>query len=150
MEALKKLDKRKIKPKIIGSNKERIVMINVAESSLDLLRSKKTLTIHQYYTALRYRRIWEKSKIGTFTCDFNKVGRSRWNDMAVDRIDAIFRLSKIHEYIGDFAFELLYKVCVLDHNLKEITSIYNFPKGYAGNRLREAIEELKKYFEKTY
>ena len=49
MEAIKAEDRRKIKPKFIGTKKEkargqgRIVMINVAESSLDILRSKKVL-----------------------------------------------------------------------------------------------------------
>ena len=77
MEVLKKLDRRKIKPKFIGTKEQKakgqgkVVMINVAESSLDLLRSKKVLNTVQYYTALRFRRLWEKSRIGSYTANFN-------------------------------------------------------------------------------
>ena len=80
MTTLKPEDKRKIKPKFIGSKKEkargqgRVVMINVAESSLDILKAKKVLSILQYYTALKFRRLWEKSRIGSYTSNFEKIG----------------------------------------------------------------------------
>ena len=51
MTAIKAEDKRKIKPKFLGSKKEkargqgRVVMINVTESSLDILRSKIASTL---------------------------------------------------------------------------------------------------------
>ena len=69
--------------------------------------------------------------------------------MAEDRIDAIYKLSRSHTWLGDFAFQLMYRVCVEDFNLKEISAIYQFKKGYAGDRLREATEELKKFFDQA-
>jgi len=149
MEVIEKLDKRKLKPRIVGSNKDRVVMINITESSLDLLKSKKVLNVYQYYTALRYRRIWEKSRIGSFTCDFNRIGDGKWNDMAIDRIDAIYKLSQINGYLGFYTSELLYKVCIQDFNLKELSIVYQMPRAYAGHRLREAINELQSFFDKN-
>ncbi len=157
MEILKKEDRRKIKPKFIGTKEQkakgqgRVVMINVAESSLDILRSKKVLNNVQYYTALKLRRIWEKSRIGSYTSNFNKVGDiNGWNDMAVDRIDAIYKLSRLHTWVGDYAFQLLYKICVEDHTIKEVSAMYQVDRVYLGKRLREAIEELKKFFDQSY
>ena len=96
MEAIKPEDKRKIKPRFIGTKKEkakgqgRVVMINVSESSLDTLRSKKVLSNVQYFTALKFRRLWEKSRIGSYTSNFHKVGEMNgWNDMAVERVESI-------------------------------------------------------------
>lgn len=157
MEVLKKLDRRKIKPKFIGSKEQkakgqgRVVMINVAESSLDILRSKKVLNNVQYYTALKLRRLWEKSRIGSYTSNFNKVGDiNGWNDMAVDRIDSIYKLSRLHTWVGDYAFQLLYKICVEDHTIKETSAMYQVDRVYLGKRFREAIEELKKFFDQSY
>ena len=156
MEVLKKLDRRKIKPKFIGTKEQKakgqgkVVMINVAESSLDILRSKKVLNTVQYYTALRFRRLWEKSRIGSYTANFNSIGGGNaWQSMAEDRIDAIYKLSRSHTWLGNFSFQLMYRVCVEDFNLKEISAIYQFKKGYAGDRLREAAEELKKFFDQA-
>ena len=123
MESLKKEDRRKIKPKFIGSKEQkakgqgRLVMINVAESSLDILRSKKVLNNVQYYTALKLRRLWEKSRIGSYTSN---------------------------------AFHLLYKICIEDHTIKEASAIYQVDRVYLGKRLREAIEELKKFLDQSY
>jgi len=157
MEILKKEDRRKIKPKFIGTKEQkakgqgRVVMINVAESSLDILRSKKVLNNVQYYTALKLRRLWEKSRIGSYTSNFNKVGDiNGWNDMAVDRIDAIYKLSRLHTWVGDYAFQLMYKICVEDHTIKEASAMYQVDRVYLGKRLREAIEELKKFFDQSY
>lgn len=157
MTAIKAEDKRKIKPKFLGSKKEkargqgRVVMINVTESSLDILRSKKVLNTVQYFTALKFRRLWEKSRIGSYTSNFHKIGDANgWNDIAVDRVEAIFKLSRSHTWIGDFAFEILYKVCVEDFTVKELAARYQMHRSYAGNRLREAIEEFKKFLDQTY
>ncbi|QDP58071.1 MAG: hypothetical protein Unbinned4026contig1002_13 [Prokaryotic dsDNA virus sp.] len=157
MEAIKSEDKRKIKPRFIGTKKEkakgqgRVVMINVAESSLDILRSKKVLSIVQYYTALKFRRLWEKSRIGSYTSNFNKVGdMNGWNDMAVDRVEAIYKLSRSHTWLGDFAFQIMYKVCVEDFTVKEVAARFQMHRSYAGQRLREAIDEFRKFLDQSY
>tara|TARA_Y100001972_G_C7505560_1_gene255678 strand:- start:56 stop:529 length:474 start_codon:yes stop_codon:yes gene_type:complete len=157
MTDIKSEDKRKVKPKFIGTKKEkasgqgRVVMINVAESSLDLLKSKKVLSIIQYYTALKFRRLWEKSRIGSYTSNFDRVGEMQgWNDMAVDRVEAIFKLSRSHTWLGDYAFQILYRVCVEDFNIRELASKYQMDRVYAGKRLREAIEEFKKFLDQSY
>ena len=138
MEVLKKLDRRKIKPRFIGTKEEKakgqgkVVMINVVESSLDILRSKKALNNIQYYTALKYRRLWEKSRIGSYTSNFNKIGDiTGWNDIAIDRIDAIYKLSRLHTWLGDYA-------------------IYQVDRSYLGKRFREAVEELKTFLDQSY
>ena len=157
MEAIKPLDKRKIKPKFIGSKKEkargqgRVVMINLTESSLDTLRAKKVLNNVQYYAALKFRRLWEKSRIGSYTSNFHKIGDVHgWNDIAVDRVEAIYKLSRSHTWVGDLAFEILYKICVEDFTVKELAAKYQMHRSYAGKRLREAIEEFKKFLDQTY
>ncbi len=157
MEAIKPEDKRKIKPRFIGSKKEkangqgRVVMINVTESSLDILRSKKVLNNVQYFTALKFRRLWEKSRIGSYTSNFHKVGEmNNWNDMAVDRVESIYKLSRSHTWLGDFAFHLLYRICVEDFTVKEVAAKYQMHRSYAGQRLREAIDEFRKFLDKSY
>ncbi len=157
MEAIKPEDKRKIKPRFIGSKKEkangqgRVVMINVTESSLDILRSKKVLNNVQYFTALKFRRLWEKSRIGSYTSNFHKVGEmNSWNDMAVDRVESIYKLSRSHTWLGDFAFHLLYRICVEDFTVKEVAAKYQMHRSYAGQRLREAIDEFRKFLDKSY
>lgn len=157
MEVLKKLDRRKIKPRFIGTKEEKakgqgkVVMINVVESSLDILRSKKALNNIQYYTALKYRRLWEKSRIGSYTSNFNKIGDiTGWNDIAIDRIDAIYKLSRLHTWLGDYASHLLYKICVDDYTIKEASAIYQVDRSYLGKRFREAVEELKTFLDQSY
>jgi hypothetical protein len=157
MEILKKEDRRNIKPKFIGTKEEkakgqgRVVMINIAESSLDILRSKKVLSIQQYYTALRVRRLWEKSRIGSYTSNFNKIGDIQgWNDMATDRIDAIYKLSKLNLYIGELSSNLLYKICVQDYTIKETAAMHQVDRVYLGKRFRECIDEAQKFFDQTY
>ena len=157
MEAIKAEDRRKIKPKFIGTKKEkargqgRVVMINVAESSLDILRSKKVLSIIQYYTALKFRRLWEKSRIGSYTSNFNKVGdMNGWNDMAVDRVEAIYKLSRSHTWLGDYSFQILYRICVEDFTVKELAAKHQMNRSYAGQRLREAVDEFRKFLDQSY
>tara|TARA_R100001163_G_scaffold29743_1_gene23650 strand:+ start:6073 stop:6546 length:474 start_codon:yes stop_codon:yes gene_type:complete len=157
MTTLKPEDKRKIKPKFIGSKKEkargqgRVVMINVAESSLDILKAKKVLSILQYYTALKFRRLWEKSRIGSYTSNFEKIGDVHgWNDIAVDRVEAIYKLSRSHSWLGDYAFQILYRICVEDFTVKELAAKYQMNRLYAGKRLREAIDEFQKFLDQTY
>tara|TARA_R110000787_G_scaffold261614_1_gene366953 strand:+ start:754 stop:1230 length:477 start_codon:yes stop_codon:yes gene_type:complete len=156
MEILKKEDRRNIKPKFVGSKEQkakgqgRVVMINMSESSLDILRSKKVINTQQYYTALRVRRLWEKSRIGSYTSNFNKVGDiSGWNDMATDRIDAIYKLSRLHKWLGDKAFGLVYKICVEDYTIKETSAMYQVDRVYLGKRFRESIDESQIYFDKN-
>ena len=157
MTTLKPEDKRKIKPKFIGSKKEkargqgRVVMINVAESSLDILKAKKVLSILQYYTALKFRRLWEKSRIGSYTSNVEKIGDVHgWNDIAVDRVEAIYKLSRSHSWLGDYAFQILYRICVEDFTVKELAAKYQMNRLYAGKRLREAIDEFQKFLDQTY
>tara|TARA_R100000951_G_scaffold69551_1_gene58529 strand:- start:170 stop:643 length:474 start_codon:yes stop_codon:yes gene_type:complete len=156
MEDLKKEDRRNIRPKFIGSKEQKakgqgqVVMINMSESSLDILRSKKVVNIQQYYTALRIRRLWEKSRIGSYTSNFNKVGDiSGWNDMATDRIDAIYKLSRLHTWLGDKGFGLVYTVCVEDYTIKETAAMYQVDRVYLGKRFREAIDESQKFFDQS-
>ena len=156
-ENLKTEDKRKVKPRFIGTKKEkargqgRVVMINVAESSLDILRSKKVLNNVQYYTALKYRRLWEKSRIGSYTSNFNKVGdMNGWNDMAVDRVEAIWKLSRSSTWLGEFASLIMYYVCVQDFTIKELAAKYQMSRSYAGERFREAVNEFKKFLDQSY
>ena len=156
MEDLKKEDRRNIKPKFIGTKEEKakgqgkVVMINMSESSLDILRSKKAINIQQYYTALRVRRLWEQSRIGNYTSNFNKVGDiSGWNDMAPDRIDAMYRLSKLNKYIGELASNFLYRICVQDYTIKETSAMYQVDRVYLGKRFREAIDEAQVFFDKN-
>jgi YesN/AraC family two-component response regulator len=157
MEAIKAEDKRKIKPRFIGTKKEkargqgRVVMINVTESSLDTLRSKKVLNNIQYFTALKFRRLWEKSRIGSYTSNFHKVGEMNgWNDMAVDRVEAIYKLSRSHTWLGDYSFQILYRICVEDFTVKELAAKHQMHRSYAGQRLREAIDEFRKFLDQSY
>ena len=152
MEVIKAEDKRKIKPKFIGTKKEkakgqgRIVMMNVAESSLDILRSKKVLNHVQYYTALKYRRLWEKSQIGSYTSNFHKIGDSNgWSDMAVDRVEAIYKLSRANRWLGEYYCEILYYVCVMDFTIKELAAKFQMNRQAAGNKFRNAIDDFKKF-----
>jgi hypothetical protein len=156
MEILKKEDRRNIKPKFIGTKEEKakgqgkVVMINISESSLDILRSKKAINIQQYYTALRVRRLWEKSRIGSYTSNFNKIGDTLvWNDMATDRIDAMFKLSQLNKYIGELASNFLYRICVQDYTIKETSAMYQVDRVYLGKRFREAIDEAQVFFDKS-
>ena len=117
---------------------------------MDILRSKKVINTQQYYTALRIRRLWEKSRIGSYTSNFNKVGDiSGWNDMATDRIDAIYKLSRLHKWLGDKAFGLVYKICVEDYTIKETSAMYQVDRVYLGKRFRESIDESQIYFDKN-
>ena len=156
MEDLKKEDRRNIKPKFIGTKEEKakgqgkVVMINMSESSLDILRSKKAINIQQYYTALRVRRLWEKSRIGSYTSNFNKIGDTLgWNDMATDRIDAMFKLSQLNKYIGELESNFLYRICVQDYTIKETSAMYQVDRVYLGKRFREAIDEAQVFFDKS-
>ena len=156
MEDLKKEDRRNIRPKFIGTKEEKakgqgkVVMINMSESSLDILRSKKVVNIQQYYTALRVRRLWEKSRIGSYTSNFNKIGDiTGWNDMATDRIDAIYKLSRLHTWLGDKSFGLVYNICVEDYTIKETATIHQVDRVYLGKRFREAIDEAQKFFDQS-
>ena len=157
MEAIKAEDRRKIKPKFIGTKKEkargqgRIVMINVAESSLDILRSKKVLNNVQYHTALKYRRLWEKSRIGSYTSNFHKIGDTTgWSDMAVDRVEAIYKLSRANNWLGDYYCEILYYVCVMDFTIKELAMKFQMNRQVAGSKFRYAIDDFKKFLDQIY
>ena len=157
MEAIKPLDKRKIKPKFIGSKKEkakgqgRVVMMNVTESSLDILKSKKVVNYIQYYTALKYRRLWEKSQIGSYTSNFHKIGDTYgWSDMAVDRVEAIYKLSRANRWLGDYYSEILYYVCVMDFTIKELAAKFQMNRQVAGHKFRNAIDDFKKFLDQIY
>ena len=149
MMPIKKEDKRTIKPRLVGKG-EKIILINITESSLDTLRRRKTINYEQYYTALRYRRIWEKSRIGSFTCDFEAIGGNQWKDLSVDKIDAIAKLSRINGFVGEKTSQILSNVCIMDFTVKELAASLNRPRQYAGHRIREAIDEVRRFFENKY
>ena len=60
-----------------------------------------------------------------------------------DEAQAILAGDSLH----DLAFEILYKICVEDFTVKELAAKYQMHRSYAGKRLREAIEEFKKFLD---
>ena len=70
--------------------------------------------------------------------------------MAVDRVEAIYKLSRANRWLGDYYSEILYYVCVMDFTIKELAAKFQMNRQVAGHKFRNAIDDFKKFLDQIY
>ena len=64
-------------------------------------------------------------------------------DLSAGQIDAMAKLKRVHTLIGNEYFDILWQVCILDFNMREITDIHKLKRDQAGKLFRIILKELK-------
>ena len=139
---LPKLERKDIKPTLRNN---RVLLRNIRESNLDLLLAKRVVNYEQYMLCGRFRIIGEKALLKSNTSSFmqNYSPQIGTYDLSAGQIDAMAKLKRVHTLIGNEYFDILWQVCILDFNMREITDIHKLKRDQAGKLFRIILKELK-------
>ena len=104
-------------------------------------------TAGEYFSKLCYN-----AQVGQYkSClDINIYKTSGFHDKATSQLDAINKLNKIHIRLGDKTTHLLWLVCYAGYNIKDIKIMFNYKNTYAGERIRESLQELAALLSKKF
>ena len=60
------------------------------------------------------------------------------------------KLNRIHARLGDKTAHLLWLICYAGYSIKDIKLMYNYKQTYAGERIRESLQELADLLSKKF
>jgi len=123
----------------------RVLLRNIRESNLDLLLAKRVVNYQQYMLCGRFRIIGEKALLKSSTSSFtrNYSPQIGTYDLSAGQIDAMSKLKRENTLIGNEYFDILWKICILDYNMKEVKELYSLKRDQAGKIFRSILKELK-------
>ena len=131
-----------------GKKYTSIVMVNVRECGLDYMYHRNLITDYQHKSGIKFRKIFESSAIGGMKGrDFSIfIGGGSKDKVSYGALDNISQLTEIHKILGNRGFSIACYICGQDYTLKQTRILLNISQRYMGERLREMLDDLSKYF----
>jgi hypothetical protein len=131
-----------------GKKYTSIVMVNVRECGLDYMYHRNLITDYQHKSGIKFRKIFESSTIGGMKGrDFSIfIGGGSKDKVSYGALDNIAQLTEIHKILGNRGFSIACYICGQDYTLKQTRILLNISQRYMGERLREMLDDLSKYF----
>ena len=125
---------------------------NIATDPLTWLASRKYITEEQHQVGEYFSKLCHNAQIGRFkSClDINIYKTSGFHDKMTSQLGAVDKLNKIHMRLGDKTTHLLWLVCYAGFSIKDIILMYHYKNTYAGERIRESLQELADLLSKKF
>ena len=107
--------------------------------------AKRVVNYEQYMLCGRFRIIGEKALLKSSTSSFtrNYSPQIGTYDLSAGQIDAMSKLKRVNTLIGNEYFDILWKICILNYNMKEVKELYSLKRDQAGKIFRSILKELK-------
>ncbi len=142
---MEKEDKRDIQP--VLKQGSYVMVMNLRECSLDTLRNRNLITGTQYSAGIKYRKLYERSLLGTRVSPLSdKIDGGKSGSIADHKLEAMEELARCANAVGTVSATILNLVCGEGYSIGEINQKLNFSKYYGGHRLREALGEAAFHF----
>ena len=74
------------------------------------------------------------------------IGDGSKDKVSYSALDNIAQLTEIHKILGNRGFSIACYICGQDYTLKQTRILLNISQRYMGERLREMLDDLSKYF----
>ena len=125
---------------------------NIATDSITWLASRKYITEEQHNAGEYFSKLCYNAQVGRLkSClDINIYKTPGFHDKMTSQLDAVNKLNRIHTRLGDKTTHLLWLVCYAGYNIKDIKLMYHYKTTYAGERIRESLQELADLLSKKF
>jgi len=125
---------------------------NIATDPITWLASRKYITEEQHNAGEYFSKLCYNAQVGRLkSClDINIYKTPGFHDKMTSQLDAINKLNKIHIRLGDKTTHLLFLICYAGYSIKDIKLMYHYRRNYAGERIRESLQELADLLSKKF
>ena len=125
---------------------------NIATDSITWLASRKYITEEQHNAGEYFSKLCYNAQVGRLkSClDINLYKTPGFHDKMTSQLDAVNKLNRIHARLGDKTTHLLWLVCYAGYSIKDIKLMYHYKTTYAGERIRESLQELADLLSKKF
>tara|TARA_Y100001951_G_C11128811_1_gene177054 strand:- start:118 stop:597 length:480 start_codon:yes stop_codon:yes gene_type:complete len=137
-----------VEKQILDENsKKTYVIANVRECGLDYMLHKNHIKEYQHKSGIRFRQTFERASIGgPKGRNYELIVKTDNRNLSTFTLSAIFELRNINEVLGNKGFNIACYICGQDYSLRQTRNIMNIKKVYMGERLREVLDDLAKYY----
>jgi len=124
---------------------------NIATDPLTWLASRKYITEEQHQVGEYFSKLCHNAQIGRFkSClDINIYKQPGFHDKMTSQLDAIDKLNRIHKRLGDKTTHLLWLLHA-GYSIKDIKLMYHYRRNYAGETIRDRLQELADLLSKKF
>ena len=125
---------------------------NIATDPLTWLNARQYITEEQCQAGEYFSKLCHNAQVGRLkSClDINIYKTPGFHDKMTSQLDAVDKLNKIHKRLGDKTTHLLWLVCYAGYSIKDIKEMYHYKNTYAGERIRESLQELADLLSKKF
>ena len=125
---------------------------NIATDPITWLASRKYIDEPMRAAGEYFSKLCYNAQVGRLkSClDINIYKTPGFHDKMTSQLDAINKLNKIHIRLGDKTTHLLWLVCYAGYSIKDIKLMYHYKTTYAGERVRESLQELADLLSKKF
>ena len=140
---MRQIEKPEVTTKVID---KKTLWFNIRESRLMYMFHRNLITMNEYESGSRYRRMCEIATLGSGTPIINVKIDGAKPDIIVAKLVAIFELVRVSDEIGSRFTNIMKLFCWQNYGIIEIANQLNITERRASNLVHEGLRALSIYY----
>jgi len=140
---MRQIEKPEVSTKVID---KKTLWFNIRESRLMFMFHRNLITMSEYESGSRYRRMCEIATLGSGSSMQDVRIDGAKPDIIVAKLGAIFELVRVSDEIGSHATSIMKLFCWQNYGIIEIANQLNITERRASTLVHEGLKALSIYY----